>query len=102
MSDFLAGELPNLELFLSQKHELKYTDTGTTTEPERFCNRKPKLGDYRPFRREGQWYEMRIPIKDFGCINRMSPAEANRIVFVNPDNLKKRDAHFCLDEVELF
>lgn len=95
------GEVPNLQMFMSQSHELKYTATGTYKEPDKFCDRKPNLADYMPLRREGNWYKMMVPIKDFGCTGELSPALANRLVFTNPGGIKKRDAHFCLDEVEI-
>lgn len=95
------GEAPRLKLFLSQMHEPKYTTTGTETEPEKFCNRKPDLGDYVPLIQDGDWFKFSVPLADFQCTGHISTSTANRIVFVNPGAGDGGDAVFCLDELKI-
>lgn len=82
-------------------HSMIYSAKGTSREPERFCSRKPNLGNYQPHEVDGDWFLFRIPIADFGCVGDITPATTNKLVFENPGQGAVGDAIFCLDEIEI-
>ncbi|GMH42149.1 hypothetical protein BSKO_10068 [Bryopsis sp. KO-2023] len=92
------GDVLALELYLSQMHNLEYSEAGAFTKPATFCNSKLALVDYTPVGKTDDWLQFQIPFVDFNCEGELNLSGVNRIVFEDGD---VKNVEFCLDEVRI-